>query len=154
MHENTGDGFAAEAMTWTLPPGFADGDFATIADAYCNADEPMFSIADFDGQDELDLVVTWDCGGDDAALGDSRWDVYLGQSGGFASTPTAWTLPEGYPAGSFPFIARNQCDATGSPIYTTMDLDDDGALDLVVTYACEEGAVGTSKWLRYAGECE
>ena len=37
--------------------------------------------------------------------------------------------------------------------YTTVDLDGEGHLDLVVTDACDADGAGTSAWLLFPGTC-
>jgi hypothetical protein len=149
VYRNTGAGFSADASQWALPP---IGDVATVGNASCVGDAPLYSLANLDGQGPPDLVVTYDCAGADANLGTSRWDAYLGGEAGFASAPVAWALPTEYPATSFASLAGYSCSTSGAPLYTTLDLDSDGALDLVVTGDCT--AASLPEWRRYAGTCE
>jgi len=65
----------------------------------------------------------------------------------FAATATSWTLPSTYPA--YPLIANSSCTGTTQePLYTVMDMDGDGKLDLVVTFECAHSGttVGTTHW--------
>ena len=117
----TGDGFGAE-IAWALPR-----DFRAIDELYgANAHH---LVMDMNGDGNPDLVDARD----EEALSvfggveDPHWEVYLSDGAtGFAATPTQWSVP------------GEEVDAVHSSrssgrIWTTMDLDGDGQVELIRT---------------------
>lgn len=72
---------------------------------------------------------------------------------GFESEPSIWRLPA-WPGSSHAFdgFSGSCADGANPPTYATADLDADGAPDLVVTSACEDGDVGREHWLVFGNE--
>ncbi len=104
-----------------------------------------YSLMDLSGDGFADLVVYQDdC---DAAIGQARWDVYAGSAGGFAASPTAYTLPAARCAVSWDKPARS----TGALKYSLLDLSGDKRSDLVVLRDDCDAPVGQSRWDVYAG---
>ena len=71
----------------------------------------------------------------------------------FASSPVSFTLPTLGGAAASPFTAltgNEACEAaTGTLVYSLVDMNDDGGPDLVVTSACDDATVGQTVWLVY-----
>jgi hypothetical protein len=130
----------------------ADADFPSCVNG---TNRPTYSVLDLDSDGHVDLVVTGAC--NDDKTGTSRWLVYKGTASGFASTPTDFALPGGYSSNAFGSLANanyTSCvDGWNMPIYSVLDLDGDGHLDLVLTEACNDDKTGTSRWLIYKGQC-
>jgi len=153
VYRNQGGGFASEATRYTLP----SGGFPMPSDAdHChyrgNRSDRTYTLTDIDGDGLPDLVLTKDCG-DEGTLGDSHWDVYRNQGGGFASEATRYALPPG----GFPMASdADHCDYTGNRsdrTYTLTDMDHDGRPDLVVTGDCTgESSLGSTHWDVYRNQ--
>jgi hypothetical protein len=147
LYTNQGDGFAQSPSDWALPAGFPDEEFQAL---YPSGSELSWSLMDLDGDGAVDLVVTRRDELGVPELGTTKWLLYSNQGDGFASSPSDWTLPAGFPDEEF------QALYPGSPelAWSLMDLDGDGAVDLVVTQREELGVpeLGTSKWLLYSNQ--
>ena len=111
---------------------------------------------------EVRVRDAWDGSPTDACdgtgAGAAAWLVYRGGDGGFADEPEAWTLP----ALDLPIdaeepleqLADNWGCVNGATFrYTTVDLDGEGHLDLVVTDACDAEGTGATAWLYFPGTC-
>lgn len=151
-------GFSATATDWALP-SYEDGApvfLAPSARAACGqGDLPAYDAADIDHDGWIDLIVSEDC--QESEVGVTRWAVHRGGPGGFAQETTAWPLPSGYSVTDPPFVGRSgtaDCASRDLPTWGLADLTQDGALDLVVMYDCEDDAVGRSRWDVYAAICE
>ncbi|MBV1861016.1 MAG: hypothetical protein KUG77_21545, partial [Nannocystaceae bacterium] len=92
-------------------------------------------------------------------VGTQRWIVHPGEDGGFGPAMT-WALPD---LGVLPMdvtdpmqgVADNWSCTNGEQLrYTTMDLDADGLLDVVLTDGCDTQGVGTERWILHAAVCE
>lgn len=144
-----GDAFADSPNGWTLPSGYGTGAFvATAGTMDCATDAPSFVTTDLTGDGKPDLVVTRAC--DDAGVGTTHWRVHAGGVGGFADSPTTWSLPSGYGTGAFVATAGTMDCATDAPSFTLADLDGDDAAELIVTRTCDDATVGTSTWRVHA----
>ncbi|MBS2020244.1 MAG: VCBS repeat-containing protein [Deltaproteobacteria bacterium] len=153
VNRNNGAGFDP-ITSFALPTGLTPGSFTALSAPApeCPAGRPAFRALDIDGDRKLDLVVTQVC--NDTAVGTSEWRVYKGGAGGFASTPSRFTLPT-TPAPTLlmytsPTSADAACDASAlSRTYRLVDLDGDFAPEMVVTSLCNDTTVGTTRWLAY-----
>lgn len=143
LYRNTGAGFSATPTTWSLPAGYREGTFPSIADT--SSSTPAWGLLDLDGDGAPDLVIAADDANDD--LGTTAWWVYLNTGDGFDPVGASWALPGGYAAGTFDAIAD---DSTSSPSWTLLDLDGDDRYELVVTRDdATGGGLGTTEWLVY-----
>jgi hypothetical protein len=147
VYKNTGAGFAATPVTWSLPTGSASSfpfkDHA-VTGGCSSSTQFAWSTFDIDGDARPDLVVTQKCF--DAALGVTRWYVYPGGPSGFAPTPTCFGLPPAYPAISFPSFTTGSCSSSAQYSWSTLDMNRDGKPDLLVTTRCFDPALGVSQW--------
>jgi hypothetical protein len=160
VYRSLDDGFAAEPEAWSLPrPRHEETWAAPAANVRTQCDgvdaDLGWTTSDLTGDGLPDLVVHTDtC--ENAGVGTSHWDVYVGEMGGFATTPTAWRLPTS--RGSHVWDALNgesraSCsDAEGDFTWATVDLTRDGVADLVVTAdECDEDTLGQTHWDVYPG---
>ncbi|MCO4745779.1 MAG: VCBS repeat-containing protein [Proteobacteria bacterium] len=153
VYKNQGSGFATTATSYAIPAG----GFPMVSDAdHCNytgnRTNRTYNLTDIDGDDLPDLVVTADCSGD-ATIGDTHWDVYKNQGGGFATTATSYAIP----AGGFPMASDfDHCNYTGNRTgrtYNLTDVNGDERPDLVVTAECSgDTNVGTTHWKVYENQ--
>jgi hypothetical protein len=78
--------------------------------------------------------------------------VYLNDGNGFASTPTAWTLPSlgtcGFSQGT---IGNLQL---GNVAYSTLDMNGDGKPDLVITRTATLCSAPVTGWQVYVDACQ
>ncbi|MFO0610157.1 MAG: VCBS repeat-containing protein [Polyangiales bacterium] len=131
VFRNTGTGFAATATAWALPNiGLSDGPYtANIAEGV-----RWWSTMDLDGDGRPDFVQTGDparTGGYVFGAGTATptWRVYVNSGAGFATTATAWALPNvGLSDG--PYTANI---ANGTRWWSTLDMDGDRRPELVQT---------------------
>lgn len=153
VYKGSATGFSATATSFSLPAGFPAQSFIATADmASCaNATFPAFATTDLDHDGFLDMVVTQSCSDDQ--VGTTNWQVYKGSASGFAATATAFALPTTLPAKTLLKLSDVAYCSNGNtfPAYTTMDIDHDGMLDLVVTQVCGDNQVGTTNWQVYKG---
>jgi len=157
VYPGTGAGFAAAATAWTLPSAYvASGKVpfsSTSATASCGEAIPGHDLQDLDGDALPDLVVTESCA-DDPTVGDTRWLVYRGQSGGFADAAADWALPTDYGAAdTTPFSSVTDVAAVDddTPAHTLYDLDGDGVLDLLIEGVPSQSTVGSAVWSVHFG---
>jgi hypothetical protein len=137
-------GFALTPHAWPVPAGgLQDHGFVTTEGAPQAAGDDSWSLLDVDDDGRADLVIT----GRAVAKGDEwihraigypatpLWEIYKNLGDGFAPTPTAWHLPPGgSPERGFAGSSAVPA-AVGDLAWVTRDLNDDGALDLIVTGA-------------------
>jgi hypothetical protein len=139
-----GTHFSSTPEDWALPSGFPEDTFLMLASPTA---DPAWTLLDLSGDGAVDIVLTRrdDIGID--ALGQTQWLVYENTGDGFASTPTEWALPSGFPADTFIATGTSEPD----PYWQLMDLNGDGAVDLVVTRRDELGLdeLGNTRWLVY-----
>ncbi|PRQ03993.1 hypothetical protein ENSA5_11760 [Enhygromyxa salina] len=157
VYENTGTGFAAVAIEWSLPAPIGGDDLHefTAQGLTCNNNEDYrFSTLDVTGDGAPDLVVTDLCDAD--GVGSGRWDVYKNMGTGFAEAPIEWSLPA--PIGGddlHEFTAQGlTCNNNEDYRFSTFDLSGDRAPDLVVTDLCDAEEVGSVRWELYVATCD
>jgi hypothetical protein len=135
-------GFAPTPAAFSIPPARCSVNF----DEAGNSSTPLrYALLDLTGDKFVDLVVYRDdC---DSAVGTSRWDVYPGSPSGFATAPTAFSIPAPRCAVKF-----DQLGETSTPLrYSLLDLTGDARPDLVVERDDCDPDVGTKRWDVYAG---
>jgi hypothetical protein len=153
------EGFAADPITWDLPPGYGSSGLSPpfigpVNSVNCDEERPGMITLDMTGDGVSDLVVHgMPCLEGD--VGRTRWLLYEGGPGGFAPDPTDWALPPGYGESTpFPLFgpdSQKDCE-WDIPGHSTMDLTGDTVPDMVITaLPCGEGDVGYSRWLVYEG---
>ena len=106
------------------------------------------------------VVTASDC--DDLSIGKDHWMVYPGTARGFGDAQK-WSLPDtALDANVHPWgdtvgdNAYQSCGGLDSVwYYLLMDINGDGAADLVKTRAdCDDDAVGKKSWAVHLGECK
>lgn len=117
--------FETKPADWSVPV-YGDGIYAPSKLGL----DGCWSTLDVDGDQKPDLVVTCDStkfqtpfGTEEAPL----WKVYKNTGTGFDSKAVDWAVPV-HPSGLY---ATNE--NSGSDVWTTMDIDGDGKVDVVVT---------------------
>jgi len=134
------EGFGKAPTPYSLPAARCGETF----DAPYGTGDLRYMLLDVDGDRRADLVVTKDsC---DADVGSKRWDVYAAGDGGFARTPTPYTLPAARCSVSFDSASAG----SSSLRYALVDLDADRRPDLVVTKDSCDADVGSKRWDVYA----
>ncbi|MBK6920729.1 MAG: hypothetical protein IPH07_25255 [Deltaproteobacteria bacterium] len=156
------DGFADDAALWSLPTPTVNVQYEPFTqlggNTYCVGQDSAdfsYTTTDLTGDGIVDLVVTSACDAGD--VGTDVWLVYAGGADGFADDAALWSLPMPTVSVQYePFTqlgGNTYCVGQDSADfhYVTTDLNADGALDLVVTSACDAGDVGADLWLVYDG---
>jgi hypothetical protein len=117
-----------------------------------------FSTVDIDGDGKLDLVLTRRTS--DATIGATVWKVFKGSGTAFAPSSTDFALPPvGVAAGLAPFdLLSNYNSAITSGNgdlvnFSTVDIDGDGKLDLVLTRRTSDATIGATVWKVFKGQC-
>ena len=153
----------SDALAWSLPD-YADLVHETEeplprlgGSVYCAdpEDQMEFSTIDITGDGAPDLVITQAC--DAAGVGTQRWIVHPGTADGFGP-PMTWSLPD---YADLVHETEEPLPRLGGSVYcadpedqmefTTTDITGDGALDLVITQACDAAGVGTERWIVHPG---
>ncbi len=170
VYLNTGAGFSASPINWTLPAGgkvlsghnYSFNDIA-YAGTY-DAGNQSWSTMDINGDGKVDLVVCAQGDGtyrDCFGIGSSpHWMVYLNTGTGFSTTASNWSLPAGGKTLSSHFYSFNDISYAGTydagnQSWTTMDINGDSKVDLVVhaqgdgTYRDCFGAGASAYWKVY-----
>ncbi|MEZ4452530.1 MAG: hypothetical protein R3B09_23905 [Nannocystaceae bacterium] len=156
IYEATSAGFAAQAISWSLPNLVAAqevlDDLSFDSSTGClNGEELTFSLLDLVGDRRPDLVVTDNC--DVAGVGTSAWQVYEATDTGFAAEATSWSLPNLVATEEVlddPYHDSSAGCLNGEELtFTLLDLVGDRRPDLVVTDYCDAAGVGTSEWRVY-----
>ncbi len=154
-----------EASSWELPElsfpfeEYGEQPLERLSRAWSctNGESYRQQVFDVTGDGIIDVLVTDACDVD--GVGDERWLVYPGRASGF-SEPFGWALP----TLSFPFedygerpleeLSRSwSCTNSESYQQQVFDVTGDGALDLLVTDACDEAGVGQEQWLVFDAMC-
>jgi len=163
-----GNGFASSPLEWSMPPDSLKSEaqwenLGGTVSGRCAEDATQdgdlrFSLLDLSGDGAPDMVVTLDaCASDE--VGDSIWWVYENTGSGFASEPTAWSLPPDSLksvaqwenlAGSASGRCADDASQDGDLRYSLLELTGDDKADLVVYKdACGSDEVGDSIWWVY-----
>jgi hypothetical protein len=104
------------------------------------------------GDNRADFVLTRAC--NDSAIGTSSWSIYFNTGTGFAANVTSFALP--VVAGALgssgaPVLASldgsDGCSAGGETAsWTVLDVNGDYEPDFLLTQACDDAMVGSSRW--------
>ena len=170
VYKNTGSGFATNASSFQLPPGYTGQPNSPLASPFANltgalacangANNPEFTVVDMNADGRPDLLVTRRC--NDVAVGTTTWNVHENTGSAFAPTATTLLLPLGYmgqPNSSMtaPFSDRTGALACASganvPEFTLVDLSGDMRPDIVLTMRCNDAATGATRWRMHASTC-
>jgi len=129
VYLNNGSGFNNTPVSWNTPFNLDQiTDFSSGV---------KHTTMDISGDSKPDLIVTYN-NGFLGSVGDFRWDVYLNNGSGFNNSPTSWSTP---------FELEQITDFSSGVKHTTMDINGDNKLDLVVTYYNGYlGSVGDFRW--------
>lgn len=115
-----GVAFEPEPTVWSVP----DVEFGLVTDVVFR-----WSTFDIDGDGRADLVHTFEGGGN--AFGEDgapHWRVYFNDGAGFSDTFMQWPIP-----GPEFFTTSRPSGAHDEAAWSTLDIDGDGLVDLVVT---------------------
>ncbi|HVH98099.1 MAG TPA: hypothetical protein VM869_05300, partial [Enhygromyxa sp.] len=151
VFKNTGSGFAGQPISWSLPEYLiGNGQFyEQITDYWsCEGGEFRYQLLDMTGDGAVDLLVTDTC--DVGGVGNSNWLVHENTGNGFADQPIEWSLPQYLVGGNTEFYEQiaNYWPCNGGEFrYQLLDMTGDGAIDFLVTDACDDVGVGASQWL-------
>jgi hypothetical protein len=159
VYFNTGTGFSAMATSFALPTivgalGASGGPPLTSlggSDPCSVGETARWSVSDMNGDKKPDFLVTRACA--DATIGNSSWDVYRNSGTGFSSKATSFALPTVYGAlgasgaPALPSLdGSDPCSLSGSASWSVIDVNGDYKPDFLLTRACTDSAVGTSRW--------
>jgi hypothetical protein len=160
VYRNSGSGFAAVAATVPLPvlAGASslhafDGLTAT---ELCHGvqQSPSYVTVDVDGDLRPELLVTRTCS--EITTGVAEWLLYKNHDGGLATVGASLSLPAALGATvTAPLALGGDAGCSASPPrpeFVAMPLAR-SKLDLVVTRACADATVGTSRWLLFEPAC-
>lgn len=143
VYDDDGAGFTTTAVDWDLPTGFPENTFQLAYDS--STESPNWGLRDLDGDGRTELVVTrYDA---IPELGSSAWRVFSNTGSGYSSSGTDWTLPTGFPSGTFEALTD---PSSASPNWVLMDVDGDDDLDVVGTEYDGIDGLGDTRWLIYA----
>ncbi len=131
VFRNSGSGFASAGTNWATPDiGLSDGPYVTTAAAGTR----WWTTMDIDGDSRPDLVQTGDptrSGGYVFGAGTvgAHWRVFANSGAGFSASGTNWATPDiGLSDGPYTTFA-----ASGTRWWTTVDMNNDGRVDLAQT---------------------
>ena len=165
VHENTGNGFAPEAVVWSLPAYGVDinGEslFESISDVRTCPDNGRLSyvVLDLAGDNRPDLVVSDNCEAD-TTTGATTWRVHKNSGGGFEGEPVLWPIPDyGLDINGEPLYrdiaGTPTCPDSGVLRFQLLELSGDSKTDFLVSDNCEaDVATGASQWRLHTTECE
>lgn len=151
-----GGGFASESIDWALPniatPGQTTMHTTSGSSSDGDGSYVSWSLLDIDQDGRLDLVQT--SRSDDDQVGRSRWMVFPGVEGGFASEASDWSLPGSGTPGQTVMHATSGSSSDGEGAYVSwsmLDIDHNGQLDLVLTSRSDDDGVGRARWMVFTG---
>jgi hypothetical protein len=147
VHRNTGAGFAAEAIDWSLPETPEPYAFSSRQDGACENDpDHLFDLRDLDGDQRPELVVLSNCEGS-TEPGFERWEVYKNTGDGFAVPAESWPVPAELAPDGWRTLEADRCGSFTRDVYALTDLTGDQAPDLVRTAGCtDQGVEGLGYW--------
>jgi hypothetical protein len=149
VYLNTGTGFSATAINWTLPPGGYRSSATNYSFNNIYGETPSSDIGsqywltrDMNGDSKADILIyNENQAGSYRVFGlpnNPYWKVYLNTGTGFSGTATNWTLPPGgYISSSTNYSFNNVYGETpssniGSQYWITMDMNGDRSPDILV----------------------
>jgi hypothetical protein len=144
VYPNTGEGFAAESMRYTLP--YSLNENTDFRDLGTNG----HSVLDLDGDRRPDFVVLNDdeLPRADPLIGRAYWRIHRGGDRGFDAEGARWALPYALEEGS----------RVANRYHGLLDLDANGKLDFVVFQNGEapeaDPLVARNHWLVFANESD
>jgi hypothetical protein len=144
---NTGSGFAATGADWALPTEFP-GQLGNLSDVASCAAAPdiLHTTLDLDGDAKVDMVVLNGCAVQ-PTIGQTRWRYFRNTGTGFAATGTDWALPTEFPGQLGNLSDLSSCAAAPDVLHTTLDLDGDAKVDMVVLNGCAvDASIGQTRW--------
>jgi hypothetical protein len=159
VYFNTGAGFSANGTSFALPTvsgalGASGGPPLTslAGSDHCSVGKTAsWTVIDMNGDDKPDFLLTQACA--DSTIGDSSWDVYFNSGTGFSAKANSFALPAVTGAlgasGGPPLTSlegSDACPLSGSASWSVIDMNGDYKPDFLLTRACADLAVGTSRW--------
>ena len=154
VYFGTGAGFPGAEVAWTIPgvdyAGEETFDLSTEPQN-CQGidDKPTYYLSDLDGDGLPELVITDTCDGN-SPVGEDYWLYYANTGTGFASSPTRWAVPGASFQGSETFdefSSDGNCGrGVSEPAYELVDLDGDGAQEIVLVNLCNDARTGETIW--------
>jgi hypothetical protein len=142
VYLNTGSGFAATPIEWSLPAGGHVGNNDILYGYHLTtnfdlSDNLTWTTQDMNGDQKPDLVVTSQDYYSFDVNNNQHWKVYLNTGSGFATTPIEWSLPAGGHVGNndilYGYHLTANFDLSDNLTWTTQDMNGDLKPDLVVT---------------------
>ena len=150
VYLGTASGFAATPSSWRVPASGTTPGFTSVR---MNSGTWQWATIDITRDGKPDLVQTsdpingkvWD------SASAPHWKVFENTGSGFATSPTLWSVPASGTTNGF----RTLTMSSGTEQWVTIDLDQDGKLDLVQTAdtvtASVWDAAGAPYWKLFRG---
>lgn len=132
VYDNVGDGFATEATQWSGP-----GETGTEGvEGFHRLASNLWAVADLDSDGLPDLISTSQ-NPPETEMGlriwgypdQPHWRVYRNLGDSFSATPTTWAMPSETGLGG----ANEGFYTLSTSLWSLLDIDGDGALELVST---------------------
>ncbi len=173
VYENNGTGFSESPTEWALPPepqkyvetwqDLYYGGTEKCADGDPNEGYVYATTFDLTADGLPDVVVTTDECTDEEA-GNSRWLVFENTGSGFESSSLKFPLPPetvkyelqwGLPSNAMTAKCQSGEPNEGYFWSTLLDLNGDGALDMVLTQdECTDEDIGSTWWEVFLADCD
>ncbi len=160
VYLNSGNGFSATPISWSLPNGgrlsggitYGFDNVSGTALSSDNTGSQTWTLLDVTGDSKPELIVTAQLQAGDVTCfspgSNQYWKVYLNTSSGFSTTPINWSLPNGGKLNGGITYGYNTAtgfsspsDNTGSQNWSVTDINGDGKSDLLVTGQLQAGNV-------------